>query len=135
MPNGVISEQFDHTSLLHYLIRKWKLGPLGDRAATANDFSGHFLQAPRDTIVSIPSVPPDIVRRGDRMLKPTLTDHGSSLVALSHALESMTGEDPAIIAARSRQVVSGPQSQVDAAVDRVEAFVKGGAVELIRALE
>jgi hypothetical protein len=37
-------------------------------------------------------------------------------------LESMAQEDSHIVAARSRQVLSGPQSQIDAAVDRFEAF-------------
>jgi len=30
---------FDHTSLLKYLVDKWKLGPLGDRVAAANSIA------------------------------------------------------------------------------------------------
>jgi hypothetical protein len=52
-----------------------------------------------------------------------LSDHQSALVALSQHLEAMTDEDPNVVAARSRQVLSGPQSQIDVAVDRVEAFI------------
>lgn len=33
---GVVHTQFDHTSVLKYLIDKWGLGPLGDRTAAAN---------------------------------------------------------------------------------------------------
>jgi hypothetical protein len=38
--------------------------------------------------------------------------------------ESMTGEDAEIVAARSRQVLSGAASQVDVAIDRVSAFLQ-----------
>jgi hypothetical protein len=44
----------------------------------------------------------------------------------------MVGEDPNVIAARSRQLVTGPQSQIDAAVERVDAFLKHGAAVPIR---
>jgi len=54
----------------------------------------------------------------------TLTDHEQAMVSLSHALESMAEEDANIVAARSRQVLSEPASQIDAAVDRVEAFLR-----------
>jgi hypothetical protein len=54
-----------------------------------------------------------------------LNDHQTALVALSHALESMAGEDPSVVAARSRQLLTGPQSQIDAAVERVDAFLRG----------
>jgi hypothetical protein len=35
----------------------------------------------------------------------------------------MTAEDPNVVAARSRHVLTGPQSQIDAAVDRVDSFL------------
>lgn len=35
----------------------------------------------------------------------------------------MADEDPLVVAARSGQVIIGPQSQIDAAVDRVDAFL------------
>ena len=42
---------------------------------------------------------------------------------MSHNLESMTDEDPNVVAARSRQVLTGPQSQIDTAVERVDNFI------------
>jgi hypothetical protein len=36
----------------------------------------------------------------------------------------MAGEDANVVAGRARQVLSGPQSQIDAAIDRAEAFLK-----------
>lgn len=133
--NDVLSETFDHTSLLKYLSDKWGLGPLGERTARAKTFAGCFTQAPRtDTPNVLPSVPPT-VERVQSHARQKLTGHESALIALSHALESMSEEDPATIAARSRQVLSGPQSQIDAAFDRVEAFLKRGSVELLRTVE
>lgn len=125
--NGVLHEVYDHTSLLRYLIDKWQLGPLGDRAANAKTFASALLPTRRtDTIRVIPSTPATLTPATVPPRKP-LNDHQSALIALSHALESMAGEDPAVIAARSRQVITGPQSQIDAAVERIDAFVSHAA--------
>ena len=125
--NDVFHEQLDHTSLLRYLIDKWGLGPLGERAARANSFSKALQNPARtDTPEAISAVPGRLEPVG-RGLGQSLNDHQTALVALSHALESMAEEDPAIVAARSRQVLTGPQSKIDAAVDRVEAFLSRGA--------
>lgn len=52
-----------------------------------------------------------------------LSSHQSALFALSHSLESMTEVDPNVVAARSRHVLTGPQSMIDVAVERVEDFL------------
>lgn len=124
---------FDHTSLLKYLIDKWKLGPLGQRAAEAKTFATVLtISARSDTPASIPSVPAGLtpVAAPSHRL---LNDHQCALVALSHALESMADEEPNVIAARSRQVITGPQSQIDAAVERVDAFLSHAADLAIKA--
>lgn len=119
----VFKQQLDHTSLLRYLIDKWALGPIGERAAQANSFAA-ALRGPlrADTPATIAAVPAELAPVTAPPRRP-LNDNQMALVALSHALESMADEDPQVVAARSRQVVSGPQSQIDAAVDRVEAFL------------
>jgi phospholipase C len=121
--NTVFKQQLDHTSLLKYLIDKWRLGPLGQRAAQANTFAGALHGPARtDTPQMISAVPAGLT---PAILPPRqpLNDHQSALVALSHALESMAREDANVVATRSRQVLTGPQSQIDAAVDRVDAFL------------
>lgn len=126
LDNAVISDVFDHTSLLRYLLDKWSLEPLGLRTAQANSFASAFLSKPRDntpTVLSYPQKPMPV----QILPAQSLTDHQTAIVALSHALESMTPEDPNIVAARSRQVLTGPQSQIDAAVDRVTGFLAGQA--------
>ncbi|HEX4267436.1 MAG TPA: alkaline phosphatase family protein [Steroidobacteraceae bacterium] len=119
--NGFYSEVLDHTSLLKYLQDKWGLGDLGARTASAKSV------APALQGKSVAAVLPGLqVARsaGPPAITPTaLSDHQSALVALSQHLEAMTDEDPNVVAARSRQVLSGPQSQIDVAVDRVEAFI------------
>jgi hypothetical protein len=52
-----------------------------------------------------------------------LSSHQSALFALSQSLESMTDTDANVVAARSRHVLTGPQSMIDVSVDRVEAFL------------
>jgi phospholipase C len=120
--SGVISDLFDHTSLLKYLTDKWDLGPLGQRTAAANSFGNAILPNPRSDAPSQIVVP--AIAASPIIPMPELTDHEKSMIALSHALESMAGEDASIIAARSSQVLSGPSSQIDAAVDRVAGFLK-----------
>ncbi len=131
---AVISDEFDHTSLLKYLIDKWGLGPLGQRAAKARTFARAILSQPRtETPLSIPlpqgisPVQPPSVKR--------LTSHQNAIIALSHAIESMGEDDPNLVAARSRQVLSGPQSQIDAAVDRVESFIRHQTIRQLRKAE
>lgn len=125
---GVLHDQMDHTSLLKYLIDKWELAPLGERAARANSFGAALRNPARtDTPPAISAVPGAMTPVALSPGRQPLNDHQTALVALSHALESMAGEDSAVVAARSRQVLTGPQSQTDAAVERVESFLARGA--------
>jgi phospholipase C len=117
----VLADAFDHTSLLKYLIDKWKLGTLYNRTAVAHTFAAAIGDQPRiDTPLTItlpttPTPPATMTRLG--------SNH-NAILALSHLLETTTEEDPAIIAARGRQLLSSPQSAIDVAFDRVEAFLQ-----------
>lgn len=121
----VVNAQFDHTSLLRYLVSKWRLGSLGARVSDPGTNSiAPYLSGPLrdDTPQQLPmptSSPPT-----PQMAAPTtLGSHQSALFALSQSLESMTDADPNVVAARSRHVLTGPQSMIDVAVDRVEDFL------------
>lgn len=134
--NDVCHTELDHTSLLKYLIDKWDLGSLGARADIACTFQDRILSESRsDTPKRIPAVKASELSPVRVQPARSLSGHENAIVALSHALESMAGEDSATIAARSRQILSGPQSQIDVAVDRFAALLKSGAVELLRKLE
>ncbi len=114
----------DHTSLLKYLIGKWSLGSLGQRCENAATFAPAILANPRPISATPASIPgPQLSHDVERPSFPMLNDHLGALVALSHVLESMGGEEANVIAARARHVLSGPQSQIDAAIDRVGSFI------------
>jgi len=130
----ILPDAFDHTSLLKYLKDKWNLGPLGQRTDQAKTFAWAMLsQARTDTPTVVPF--PQATSPVQSPAVKQLTNHQSAIVALSHALESMSEDDPNLVAARSRQVLSGPQSQIDAAVDRVESFIRHQTVTLLRKAE
>ena len=122
--SGVFSDLLDHTSLLKYLQDKWGLNDLGDRTANANTFKNAISMgaAPRT------DSPLRIASTTQSSAVPTaaidaLNEHQSAIVAMSHNLESMTDEDPNLVAARSRHLLTGPQSQIDTAVERVDNFI------------
>jgi phospholipase C len=120
--NGIFSDLLDHTSLLKYLQEKWDLNDLGYRTAKANTFKAVIdSTAPRTE--TPPRVDPSTEAVAASAPVEALNEHQSALVAMSHNLETMTNEDANLVAARSRHVLTGPQSQIDTAVDRVDNFI------------
>src|SRR5581483_10092198 len=75
--NSVFDGTLDHTSLLKYLIDKWQLAALGERAAQANTFAAALRAGARtDTPDTISAVPPGLAP-----VPPpprTLNDHQSA---------------------------------------------------------
>ncbi|HKT16723.1 MAG TPA: alkaline phosphatase family protein [Stellaceae bacterium] len=117
---------FDHTSLLRYVSDKWRLGPLGARTAQANSFAAAIGKTARtDTPETISAMPAGGLPPQPPVAVPTtLSDQQQALLGLSHLLETMTAStDADTTAARNRHVLSGPQSQIDVAMDRVEDFL------------
>jgi phospholipase C len=129
VPKGVLATPFDHTSLLKYLIDKWGLGPLGQRAARANTFKDRFMAAARDDTPTFLDVQNEVPMDEPPALK-TLSSNQQAIVALSHALESLVDEPAETVAARSRHILSNAQSHIDIAVDRVESFIEKMASKL-----
>jgi len=122
--NGICPGLFDHTSLLKYLQEKWGLGDLGARAANANSIKSALRldQPPRADVPA--RVASSTVSSGAAMLQvDALNEHQSAIIAMSQTLESMTDVDANVVAARSRHVLTGPQSQIDTAVDRIDSFL------------
>jgi phospholipase C len=120
-----VNTQFDHTSLLRYLVDKWDLGSLGARVAAHDTVSiGSALTGSARAVtparLPIPGPTPGATQP---VPLSALSSHQSALFALSHSLESMTDADPNTIAARSKHVLTGPQSMIDVSMDRVEDFL------------
>jgi phospholipase C len=128
---GVIHTQFDHTSLLKYLIDKWSLGPLGARADQANTFAANLLNAPENSdrlpvIVLAPQtsgLPPPKYGQIVGRVQPTLNAHQSALVAMTQLLESMTQVEGDSLLGRVKRLVTGFDGVVDVAMERVEDFL------------
>lgn len=122
--DAVFSNPLDHTSTLKYLQDKWGLGDLGARTAKAQTFASLLGAVPprANTPNQLPTARTPLGTRASGAVE-SLTEHQQAIVAISHNLESMSDEDPGVVAARSRQLLSGPQSQVDVAVDRVDRFI------------
>ncbi len=128
---GVIHTVFDHTSLLKYLIDKWDLGPLGERAAKANTFTDQLLGAPQaaDRLPVIPGplpvqapAPPKYGQIAGRR-QPALNAHQSALVGMTQLLESMTEVGGDALLGRTKRLVTGFDGVVDVAMERVEQFL------------
>jgi phospholipase C len=121
----VVKTQFDHTSLLRYLVEKWGLQSLGARVADPGTTSigSALVDAARADGPASLSVPPMAAQTALPAQATALSSHQSALFALSHSVESMTDVDANDVAARSRHVLTGPQSMIDVAMDRVEDFL------------
>lgn len=128
---GVLNDEFDHTSLLSYLIEKWKLGPLGERTRRARNFksalSDSLMDSDRLAEISLSgaAILSTEPRYGqiEARSQPALNDHQSALVGMSQLLESMTdvaGED---FLGRSKRIVTGFDGVVDVAIERLEDFI------------
>ncbi|HYQ01386.1 MAG TPA: alkaline phosphatase family protein [Polyangiaceae bacterium] len=126
MANDVFSQTMDHTSFLKFLIDLWGLGPLGARAAIANTFASAFRDVRNDgpeqlfvsgTLAGEPSATVPVPRVAE------LSGHQGAMVALSHAVETLTNEPAETIVQRLKHALTGPQSQADVAIDRIEKFI------------
>ncbi len=130
---GTMSETFDHTSLLRFVIDQWGLdparrNPLGKRVAAAKSFGPLLtpLSQPR-TMPVLPVLAPEPVTPS-----PAMAGHQSSLLAYSQYLESQI-TDPGVKAAlmaRSHEVLGTAAEQATLTQDRLAAFLADRAAML-----
>jgi phospholipase C len=134
---GVISDTFDHTSLLAYVMQKWNVpGHLSNRVDAANTFAKFLTE--RDTVRSnvLPSIPEPAVLDND--LSAPLNMNQRSLVGFSRFLESKTADATQTRGGDVKQVfeeigerlvnsMKAAGGHAEAAVDRLEAFLKANA--------
>ncbi len=127
---GVLHTEFDHTSLLKYLIDKWGLGPLGERARNAKTFADKLklaavnTKAPRELIIPPPA---GLSQRKYGKIagrtQPALNAHQSALVGMTQLLESYTTVPAESLPGRTKRLITGFDGVVDVAMERVEDFL------------
>ncbi|MGH7933089.1 MAG: alkaline phosphatase family protein, partial [Candidatus Binataceae bacterium] len=128
MDKRVLPTVFDHTSLLKYLIDKWKLGSLGARAAAANSFASALRTTARsDTPLAIDSTGaaasgnpgPAVANR-----RASLSTNQSALFGMTQLLESATDSAAGDLSSRLKRMVTGFDGQVDVAIERTDRFLE-----------
>lgn len=111
---------FDHTSLLKYLIDKWKLGHLGKRAAAANSIGPLLRKTPRPDDELPPSLRvPRLRLRAEN--KTPLSDYERSLVLLGRYLEQRLEGRPGLDVQRAE--VPSPDDERRETVARIQSFI------------
>jgi phospholipase C len=120
----VVKINFDHTSLLKYLIEKWSLNSLGARAAQANSFVSAILPTARnDCPMTLPlSGPPDS-GPPTSVGRPVLSSHQTALFSMTQLLESMTDVEGEALRGRVARMIVGFDGAVDVGIQRVEEFL------------
>lgn len=120
---GVLSDVFDHTSLLKYASDKWDLGALGDRVPHANSFAAALtVRAAGRTDcpgpLPLPAFQPNQVN-------PELTTHQAALAGFTHHLEvDYTKPDDSTLAAHSTAMAQDFNAQSQAVSERVDQFLE-----------
>jgi phospholipase C len=132
---GVVTTEFDHTSLLKYLTDKWSLGTLTNRVRQANSFANviRMTGKPRDDTPKSVDVPPLTVGilaaalpegaapdvSPDELAEP-INDYQRSLIVFTEHLEQ---NETAPEARAVKLMMAGPLSEEQQAKRRVEAFL------------
>ncbi|MHB8655571.1 MAG: alkaline phosphatase family protein [Terriglobia bacterium] len=119
---GVISTEFDHTSLLAYATAKWRLGDLGERTKKVAHFGSELikLKSPKtDTpgqfdLTKIPAPQPTQNKR--------INEHQKALISFSLFLEEHIGDPVEKIGERALRILEGPEAQFEVALERFERF-------------
>jgi phospholipase C len=132
---GVDHTVFDHTSFLKYLIEKWQLQPLGERAARANSLAAalRLAGAPREDTPPRVEVPEASAaeKAAEAAAATELNELQTAMVALAMYLAKMTPGDPKEKLRQLEGMMENPAGQVQFATDAIRRFVEhaegGGA--------
>jgi phospholipase C len=124
LDQGVISDRFDHTSVLKFLIEKFGLtnGYLGNRVAhtTTNTFAKYLLDSPRSTYGQLPTTSPDLITVSDNQPK---SDFQKVLMERSHQLATQISDATVRNSLTAPPTDPSPRAQGRLAVEQFEAFL------------
>jgi phospholipase C len=132
---GVFPTLCDHTSVLRYLLDKWSLQPLGERAASAHSFASIIGAAGGPRQDTPATVSPQIAPRAALLTKAALAekplnDNQRAIISFSQYLEKQTKDKDANKVKRSMKMMSGAVDQVGIAKQRARLFLKQRGAKL-----
>ena len=130
---GIDSTQYDHTSILRFAQRRWGLGALGNRTASAQSFEHQLLATPRrDTPKSIPfsAIGPAgrvMATRGVEPIRVELNKNQRALIAFGDYLDAHAPDTPEMKGQRLSRTVLSEESRIAVTLERYERLLGGGA--------
>jgi phospholipase C len=124
LDQGIITDTFDHTSVLKFVSEKWGLGNfLGDRVASPStaSFVKYLRKSPRQTFNLLPKT--NIPTLLAPQVGAEMTDHQRSLIELGHHLASRIDEPTVRDHLMVRAVVPTQEAEAQLAVEQFRAFL------------
>jgi phospholipase C len=125
---GVEHTVFDHTSLLRYLMEKWNLAPLGNRAANANSLAValRLTGAPRadaPPTLNVPEPPAQVIEEEGKQATE-LNELQMAMVALAMFLElQLPGGKAEEKLDRLKEMMKDPASKVRFTTSAIQRFI------------
>jgi len=124
LDQGVINDTFDHTSLLKFLIDKWRLtNLLGERVASAstNTFAKYLRKTPRPTYNLLPKS--NIPTLHATPESTELSDNQKSMIELGHHLAAQISDTNVRTAMMARSMARTPRDEAQLAVEQFRSFM------------
>ena len=124
LKQGVISDTFDHTSVLKFLIEQFGLTKtlLGDRVAdtTTKTFTKYLLESPRSTYGLLTTTNQDLIAVPDNLPK---SDLQQALIDVGRHLATQISDPNVRNTLAARPIDPSPNAQGRLAVEQFEAFL------------
>jgi phospholipase C len=124
LDQGVLTDTFDHTSLLSFLIDKWGLANwLGDRVASpsTNTFAKYLRKTPRKTYNLLPKSNIPTLHATPESVE--LSENQKSLIELGHHLATQISDTNVRNALMTRPVVPTPKAESQLAIEQFRSFM------------
>jgi hypothetical protein len=124
LKQGVISDTFDHTSVLKFLIEQFGLtnGYLGNRVAapSTNTFTKYLLNSPRSTYGQLTTANRELIAAPENLPK---SDLQQALIDVSRRLATQISDPNVRNALAAQPIDPSPNAQGRLAVEQFEAFL------------
>ena len=120
----VVSTEFDHTSILKYLVEKWKLGPLGERVTRANSIGSAIRTTGEPRSDGPDSIP--IPAYSPQTVPPTAPNgHQKALLEFRHFMEAKEIGPKMMRVTREARPVT-PHDEMKEATEWMTDFLQSG---------